>query len=91
MFDWHTLDLELVLVSMGATWLYVMFRALQQLNVVHGYYLRIIPVSFAMGIGDVVLVLLIVKTQNIWMGITNGIGGALGCYAAMYLTKRLKG
>lgn len=90
MFDWQTLDPEMILISMGATFLYVMFRALQQLNVVHGHYIRIIPTSFAMGIGDVVLVLLIVKTQSLWMGITNGIGGTLGCYAAMYLTKRLK-
>ena len=90
MFHWGEFDLQLMLISMGATFLYVMFRALQQLNVVHGHYVRIIPTSLAMGVGDVVLVLLIVKTQSLMMGLTNGVGGALGCYAAMYLTKRLK-
>ena len=79
-----------ILLSMIATFLYVMLRALQQLNVVHGYYFRIIPVSLGMGVGDVLLVLLIIKTQTLWMGITNGLAGACGCWAAMYLTKRLK-
>jgi hypothetical protein len=90
MLEWPQLDLTIVLLSMGATFLYVMLRALQQLNVVHGYYFRIIPVSLGMGFGDVLLVVLIIKTQTVWLGLTNGVAGALGCYAAMYLTKRLK-
>jgi hypothetical protein len=90
MLEWPQLDLHIVLLSMGATFVYVMLRALQQLNVVHGYYFRIIPTSLGMGFGDVLLVVLIIKTQTLWMGLTNGIAGACGCYAAMYLTKRLK-
>lgn len=66
-----------------ATFLYVALRAFQQLNVTHYEWRRILPTSILMGIGDVVLILLIVKTNTVWLGVTNGIAGALGCYTAM--------
>lgn len=72
-----------------ATFLYVALRAFQQLNVTHYEWRRILPTSILMGIGDVVLILLIVKTNTVWLGVTNGIAGALGCFAAMNLNKYL--
>lgn len=76
------------LMSALATFLYVCLRALQQLNVVHGHYLRIPFVSIGMGIGDVVLILLIVKADTWLIGLSNGVAGALGCYAAMWINRR---
>ena len=75
-------------ISAAATFLYVVLRAFQQLNVVHRPYWRILPTSLGMGIGDVVLILLIVKANTLWIGISNGVAGALGCYLAIYITKR---
>ena len=75
-------------ISAAATFLYVFLRAFQQLNVVHRHYWRILPTSLGMGIGDVVLILLIVKANTLWIGISNGVAGALGCYLAIYITKR---
>lgn len=46
-------------------------------------------VAIAMGVGDVLLVVLIVKADTLWLGVTNGIGGTLGCFLAIYLNKRL--
>lgn len=77
-------------ISAIATFAYVFLRAMQQLNVVHGHYWRILPTSVGMGIGDVVLILLIVKADTLWIGISNGLAGACGCYLAIYLTKRFK-
>lgn len=71
------------------TFVYVFFRAFQQLNVIHKHYWRIPFASLAMGLGDVMLVILVVKTQTLWMGVTNGVAGMLGCYGAMYMNERI--
>lgn len=84
------IPLDMIALSMLATFLYVAVRAMQQLNVIHGYYFRIIPTSILMGIGDVVLVMLILKTQTIWLGVMNGFAGAAGCYLAMWINRRFK-
>ena len=76
-------------ISACVTAAYVFCRALQQLQVVHGKYWRILPVSLLMGVGDVSLVLIMVKMDSLWIGVTNGIGGALGCLGAMWLHKRI--
>ena len=76
-------------LSAIVTAVYVFCRAWQQLNVVHQKYWRIPLVSLLMGVGDVALVLIMVKADTLFIGISNGIGGALGCYAAMYLHKRM--
>ena len=72
-----------------ATFFYVAIRAFQQLNVVHYEWGRVFPTSIVMGLVDVTLILLIVKTNSLWMGLTNGVAGALGCYAGMYVNKYL--
>lgn len=77
-------------ISALVTLVYVFLRAFQQLNVVNGHYWRVPMTSVAMGIGDVVLIMLVVKADTIWMGVTNGIGGALGCCLAMYINSKLR-
>ena len=76
-------------LSAIVTALYVACRALQQLHVVHGQYWRILPTSLLMGVGDVALVLMMVKSDTLLIGLSNGVGGAFGCLAAMYLHKRM--
>jgi hypothetical protein len=83
------MDLHWILLSALATFVYVFLRALQQKNVQGDHYWRVLPTSIGMGVGDVILVLLIVKTESLWMGVTNGIAGGLGCMVAMYLNKHL--
>lgn len=86
------MNYEVMALSAFATFLYVFLRAFQQLNVVHKHYWRILPTSIGMGFGDVLLVILIIKTQTLWLGFTNGLAGACGCYVAIYLNQRwLKG
>ena len=76
-------------LSAVVTAFYVAARAMQQLNVVHGKYWRVLPVSLLMGVGDVALVLMMVRADTLLIGLSNGIGGAIGCLAAMYLHKRM--
>lgn len=76
-------------LSACITALYVACRAFQQLNVIHGCYARILPTSLAMGVGDVALILLMVKADTLWIGVANGLGGAVGCIAAMQLHQRM--
>ena len=71
------------------TCVYVGLRSLQQLNVVHAKYWRVLPTSLAMGVGDVALIYLMVRADTLWIGVWNGVGGAIGCLAAIYLHKRM--
>lgn len=80
-----------ILLCAGITFIYVFLRAFQQLNVVHRNYWMIMPTSVFMSIGDVLLVLFIVKANTVWMGVSNGVGGGLGCMFAMWLSHRLWG
>ena len=50
--------------------IYVFLRSTQQLNVVHGRYWAVFPVSLFMGIGDATIMLLIVHADTIWIGAT---------------------
>ena len=83
------IDFSIFVISAFATLLYVFLRAFQQINVIHRHYWRILPTSLGMGIGDVILILLIVKADTLWIVISNGLAGAGGCYLAIYLTRRL--
>ncbi len=83
--------MNLILLSAVVTFFYVALRAFQQLNVVNGNYKLVVPTSVLMSIGDVAIVLLIVKTDTLWMGVSNGIGGGLGCMLAMYASKKFFG
>ena len=42
-----------------------------------------------MGVGDVALIYLMVRADTLWIGVWNGVGGAIGCLAAIYLHKRM--
>lgn len=77
------------LLSAIVTGLYVSLRTFQQINVIHRKYWRVFPTSLAMGVGDVLLILMIVRADTWLIGLTNGLGGALGCYGAMWLHKRM--
>jgi len=82
--------MTLFLLSALVTFAYVFMRAFQQLNVVGGHYWRVPLFSVAMGVGDVLLVMFIVKADSLWLGVVNGIGGGLGCVFAMYINSKWK-
>lgn len=71
--------------------IYVFMRAFQQLNVVNRNYWMVMPTSVIMGIGDVLLVLYVVKLDNLWLGVTNGVAAGVGCCAAMWVSHKFWG
>lgn len=54
-----------------------------------GRYTFVMPVSIAMGVSDVAIVLLVVKTNSIALGLVNGVCAGLGAMTAMYLNRRI--
>jgi len=82
---------SLILLSALVTFIYVGLRAFQQLNVVNKNYLAVMPTSVLMSVGDVAIVMLIVKADTLWMGVSNGLAGGLGCWLAMYVSHKLFG
>jgi hypothetical protein len=77
---------------------YVFFRAFQQLNVMHHRMLWIMPVSLMMGLIDVfvmgTIAVVAVDIGRGWqlmgVGISMGLGGAVGAIVAMLVHRRLR-
>lgn len=65
------------------SFVYVFFKVFQQLNVVHAQYAWVMPVSLAMGVCEVAIILYIVRADTFWLGISNGVGAGLGAMLAM--------
>jgi len=78
----------LFLSSALASFVYVFLRAVQQLNVQGGHYYAVVPVSMAMGVGDVLLITLTIKADSLWLGVSNGVAAGLGCVLAMWLNSK---
>lgn len=79
--------MSLIVASALASFAYVFLRAFQQLNVQGRHYRWVMPTSCLMGVGDVVLVLIIIKIDSLWIGAVNGVAAGLGCMLAMWLDK----
>lgn len=75
----------------SATLFYVFLKATQQLNVMKGLYLHVVPVSFGMAACEVTIILLVVKAATWWAIIPMGIAGAIGSCAAMWTHRRYGG
>ena len=69
---------------------YIALKAYQQLNVMHGEYKLMLPISFLMALCEVTVVAFVVKT-SLWILIPIGLGGGLGCMASTYLHSKRKG
>lgn len=80
-----------MLLAATIVFFYVGLRAFQQLNVVHRNYKLVIPTSIFMSVGDVAMILIVVKADTLWLGVSNGIAGGLGCIAAMYISHKVWG
>ena len=77
-------------IAFFASFVYVFLRATQQLNVIHGDYLWIMPVSIAMSACDVTVIMLILKREkkhkkSLPLILAIGSGGGLGAMVAMWL------
>jgi len=86
------------LSAFGASFLYVALKATQQLNVMDHLVWRITPVSIGMGLCEVFIIGTIsYKTIEgagfwpmFWLGISLGLGGAVGAILAMNFHRRVR-
>lgn len=74
----------------AVTFVQVMLRAIQQLNVMHDKYAWVPAVSFGMATCEVLLVVRIVEYGFGWAVVAMGVGGASGALVAMHVHKRLR-
>ena len=70
-------------ISFAVTFIYIFLKATQQLNVVHGQYKWVMPVSIGMGLCEVGIVLLVVKSDSLLLGVINGLAGGSAAMLAM--------
>lgn len=73
-----------------STFVFVFLKAFQQLNVVHGNYLWILPVSFAMAACEVYTVVISAQQGWGWVVVPIGFGGGLGAISAVWIHKRIR-
>ena len=75
--------------SFGVSVFYIWLKAFQQLNVQHDKYLWVPPISLLMALCEVSIVSLIVS-NSFWLFIPIGVGGGVGCIAAMLAHKNFR-
>ncbi len=81
----------LYLAAFGASFLYIGLKAMQQLNVVHGQFMAVVPTSFAMAACEAFIVVNVARSGfNWWLVFAIGLGGGLGCIASMWIHKRFR-
>lgn len=84
--------MHILIASFAASFCFVALKAFQQLNVVHGQYLMVLPTSWFMAACEVYVVLSVARSQTWDIGIVNaiGLGGGLGCVVSMWVHKRVR-
>jgi len=73
-----------------ASFVFVGLKALQQLNVVHHKVYWVVPVSFAMAVCEVFVVVQSARSGWGWIVLPIGLGSGLGCLLAMAIHKRFR-
>ncbi len=76
-------------IAFMASFIFIFFKATQQLNVFHLRYAPVIPCSIAMAICEVSIIVMVVKT-TFWVFIPIGLGGGIGCLLSMKLFGKKK-
>lgn len=76
------------LLSALCSFCYIFLKATQQINVVSGNYLRVLPVSVLMGLSEATILIFIVKANTVWIGAGNGVAAGAGATLAMWLHHR---
>lgn len=71
-----------------ASFAFVFLRAFQQLNVVKGNRVLVIPTSLCMAGCEVFTVASIARSGWGWIVLPVGLGAGIGCLCAMYVHKR---
>lgn len=87
--------MKIFALVLGAQFMFVFFKALQQRNVIHNNHLAVFPTSMAMAVFEVMVYGTIAATfirhgamEALPLAVAMGLGGGLGCNVAMLLHNR---
>ena len=86
--DFFDFSRPIALASVGifaASCIHVFARALQTLNITNKHWRGVLPTSMLIAFSEAFVVIAVVATQNLWVLIFWGFGGATGCWSAMAL------
>ena len=71
-----------------ASFTFITIKAFQQLNVVHGEYIWVVPTSLLMAVAEATVIIKVATISNLTVCIPMGVGGGLGAMTAMYIHNR---
>lgn len=69
---------------------FVFLKSFQQLNVQHDRYQWVLPCSLLMALMEVAGILLVVRSESVWIFLPLGLGGGSGCMTAMFVHGRIR-
>ena len=78
------------LVLFASSLVFIAMRTFQQLNVQHGRYMWVPPVTALMAVCEVLTVTAIIKASSLYAAIPLTFGGVLGCWFSMWMHKRMR-
>jgi hypothetical protein len=79
--------MSIYLLAFTSSFFFIFLRAFQQLNVVRGNYLLVVPTSIGMAACEVFTIGAIVVNGWGWIVLAVGFGSGLGALLAMYVHK----
>lgn len=80
--------IHILALAFASSFSFVFLKAFQQLNVVRGQYLWVMPTSMAMAACEVYTVVAASQQGFGWVILPIGLGGGLGAMLAMYFHSR---
>jgi hypothetical protein len=73
------------LLAFSASYLFVLLKSFQQLNVAHGKYLWVLPISMSMAVCEVYVTWQAAVNGWGWVVLPVGLGGGIGAMCGMAL------
>lgn len=77
-------------LAFSAAFIFVFLKAFQQLNVAHGQYLWVLPVSMSMAVCEVYVTWQAATQGWGWIVIPVGLGSGFGAMLGMWIHSRLR-
>ena len=74
------------IIAFGVSFAYIALKACQQIAVVGGKYVVVVPVAFGLALCEVTVISMVVR-DSLWIALPIGAGGALGAVFAMIINR----
>jgi len=84
--------ITLFFIQMLASAGYVSFRSMQVINITNNQWWMILPTSLCIALCEVYVIHMIATSDldKVWLVLSTGTGGAIGCFVAMWVSRIFK-